>query len=302
MEIFQSPIAVAVISFFATYLYVGCGITLGYHRLLTHKSLQLPKWLEYLIVSGGYFCLMGSPIVWVAVHRLHHLKSDQPGDPHSPRDGFTHALYKWMFEMHKYQSDDEVKKICTDMTDDPVYKRLGMSHTADQAMMCLVVNIVARVIILLAFGWVATLANIAATFAVFWSTQFVNTFCHMKEHGYRTFNTREDSRNVWWVGILAVGEGWHNNHHAMPKSARHGMTWKEVDITWMAIWILEKLGLAKAVVRPNPVVANAKRLSPVPHNIALYSTRNPSHLPEQMEDYNETMLVGAQTVAAQAGK
>lgn len=290
---FHSPLTVFVVSFFLSYFYVGVGITLGYHRLLTHKSLQVPKWLEYLIVSGGYFCLMGSPIVWVAVHRLHHLKSDQPGDPHSPRDGFTHALYKWMFEMPKYQSDDEVKRVCADMMSDPVYNKLGAGHTADQALLCLGINVAARIVLLLLFGWVAVVANVLATVTVFWSTQFVNTFCHMENHGYRTFQTREDSRNVWWVGILACGEGWHNNHHAMPKSARHGMATHEFDITWITIWVLEKLGLAKAVVRPNPTVCNAKRLEPVPQNVALYSTKSPAHLPAVMEDYNETMLVGA---------
>ncbi len=287
------PLTSAIVSFFASYLYVGLGITLGYHRLLTHKSLVLPKWLEYAVVSGGYFCLMGSPIVWVAVHRLHHLKSDQPGDPHSPRDGFTHALFKWMFHTSEYQTDEEIVRVCDDLMQDPLYRKLGASHSPGPAIMCMWLNIAARVALLLLFGWPVMVANVLATVIVFWSTQFVNTFCHMENHGYRTFATREDSRNVWWVGILALGEGWHNNHHAMPKSARHGMATPEFDITWITIWLFEKLGLAKAVIRPNPTVARAKRLTPVPHNVALYSTKSPAHLPTVMEDYNETMLVGA---------
>jgi len=293
MAFFHSPLTQAGVSFLVSYLYAGLGITLGYHRLLTHKSVQLPKWLEYLIVSGGYFCLMGSPIVWVAVHRRHHLKSDQPGDPHSPRDGFRHALYGWMFNTSEVQSDEEVVNYTTDLTNDPVYNKLGMAHTGDQAVLCALINIIARVGLYLAFGWPVVIANVLAVFTVFWSTQFVNTFCHMENFGYRTFNTREDSRNVWWVGILACGEGWHNNHHAMPKSAQHGMALHEFDITWYTIWVLEKLGLAKAVVRPNPVVANAKRLSPVPHNIELYSTKARADMPTVLEDYNETMLIGA---------
>jgi hypothetical protein len=166
-------------------------------------------------------------------------------------------------------------------------------HTGAQAILCLFINVLARVALFLAFGWPVVLANVIATSIVFWSTQFVNTFCHMENFGYRTFNTREDSRNVWWVGILACGEGWHNNHHAMPKSAQHGMANHEFDITWYTIWVLEKLGLAKAVVRPNPVVANAKRLSPVPQNIELYSTKARADMPTVLEDYNETMLIGA---------
>ncbi len=297
-NVLHSPLAVGLISFFVSYFYVGVGITLGYHRLLTHKSLTLPKWLEYLIVSGGYFCLMGSPIVWVAVHRLHHLKSDQPGDPHSPRDGFTHALYEWMFQMPNYQTDEEVVRVTPDLMQDRFYRLLGHGHTAQQAQLCLGINIAARVVLGLVFGWAALLGNLAATFIVFWSTQFVNTFCHMENHGYRTFNTREDSRNVWWVGILAVGEGWHNNHHAMPKSAQHGMAAHEFDLTWITIWVLEKLGLAKEVVRPNPTVARAKRLSPVPHNLALYTSKSQAHMPEKLEDYNETMLVTTAAPAA----
>ena len=88
---------------------------LGYHRLLTHKSLKVPRWLMYFIVSGGYLGLMGSPIVWVGVHRLHHQKSDLDGDPHSPKDGFKHALYGWMFDMRKVQSDEELQKQVPDL-------------------------------------------------------------------------------------------------------------------------------------------------------------------------------------------
>lgn len=195
--------------------------------------------------------------------------------------------------MRRHQPDEEVLRVCADMVKDPVYSKLGLKHTGDQALLCLAMCIICRIPILLLFGPVALVANVAATVIVFWSTQFVNTFCHMDAYGYRTFNTREDSRNVWWVGILACGEGWHNNHHAMPKSAQHGMASHEFDITWLTIWALEKVGLAKSVVRPNPQVASAKRLAAVPQNVALYSTKVPSQLPEVMEDYNETMLVGA---------
>ena len=285
----------AVVSFFLTFYYTGVGITLGYHRILTHRSLQVPKWLEYLIVSGGYMCLMGSPIVWVAVHRLHHLKSDQPGDPHSPRDGFTHALYQWMFKMSDIQSDDEVKRICSDLMKDPVYRMLGSDHQAGQAMLCLSIVVASRLVLLAMFGWPAVIANVLATVMVFWSTQFVNTYCHMEGHGYRTFKTREDSRNVWWVAALTMGEGWHNNHHAMPKSAQHGMAKHEFDMTWVTVCFLEKLGLAKNIVRPNPQVARSKRLVPVPHNMTLYSVSadKPSRFPhgDIEEAYNESQLV-----------
>lgn len=261
MEIFnQAAVWSFTISFMLTYLYVGLGITLGYHRLLTHKSLKVPRWLMYLIVSGGYFCLMGSPIVWVGVHRLHHQKSDQPGDPHSPRDGFTHALYKWMLNMKEVQSNEELQKQVPEMMSDPIFRMLGAEHEPWQAQLCLGVNIVARIIFWALFGTAAVIGNILATFIVFWSTQFVNTYCHVETQGYRSFDTREDSRNVWWVALLSLGEGWHNNHHAVPKSARHGMQWFEFDVTWYAIYILNKLGLAKNVILPP---SNLKQLKGV---------------------------------------
>lgn len=238
--------------FVVSYYYYGIGITLGYHRLLTHKSLKVPRWLGYLIVAGGYLCLMGSPIVWVAVHRLHHQKSDAPGDPHSPNDGFYHALVGWMFTMDDVQNEDELQRAAADLMNDPVYRMLGAEHKAWVALLCLGVNVVVRIPILVFFGWPALLGNVAAGWVVFWSTQFVNTFCHMRNFGYRNFETREGSRNVWWVALLALGEGWHNNHHAIPKSARHGMAWWEFDITWCTIWVLEKLGLATDIVLPAP--------------------------------------------------
>ncbi|MDR3615888.1 MAG: fatty acid desaturase [Candidatus Obscuribacterales bacterium] len=237
--------------FLASYLYVGLGVTLGYHRLLTHKALKVPRWLMYLIVSGGYFCLMGAPIVWVGVHRLHHQKSDLEGDPHSPVvGGFKHALYGWMFNTRAVQTDEELQAQCPDLMKDPLFRLLGTDHEPYQAQLCLALNVLLRVIILALFGWPAVIANILATTIVFWSPQFVNTFCHLKDHGYRTYETRDASRNVWWVALLSLGEGWHNNHHAVPKSARHGMAVWEIDVTWISIWLLEKVGLAKNVIRP----------------------------------------------------
>jgi len=250
--------------FVVTYCYLAVGITGGYHRLLTHKSYKVPSWLRYFIVSGGYLALMGAPVSWVAVHRLHHQKSDLPGDPHSPRDGFEHALYKWMFDMEERQPIEEIKKQVPDLLEDKWLCMLGVDHSAKQAQLCLWVNIAVRVLILIAFGPVAFTANLIASILVFWSPQFVNTFCHLENWGYRTYEVRDGSRNVPWVGIMALGEGWHNNHHAFPKSARHGIKWYEIDGTWMMISFLEKIGLATEVVRPTvvspEVIAKAKEV------------------------------------------
>jgi fatty-acid desaturase len=254
VHIFSEATARTALSFVAWfmvfYLYHGLGTTLGYHRLLTHKSLKVPRWLMYFIVSGGYLGLMGAPIVWVSVHRLHHQKSDQKGDPHTPNDGFMHALVGWMGNMKEVQPQDELESQVPDLLQDRVLRIFGTDHEPHQALLCLSCCIVFRVLILLLLGPVALAANLVASVMTFFSTQFVNAVCHLRGAGYRSFNTREESRNVWWVGLLALGEGWHNNHHAVPKSARHGMAWYEIDVTWYSIWLMEKLGLAKLVIRP----------------------------------------------------
>jgi len=247
--------------FLVSYYWHGVGITLGYHRLLTHRSLKVPKWLSYFWTAGAYLCLMGAPVVWVGVHRLHHQKSDIDGDPHSPVHGFKHALYGWMFHMAETQSDEELQSQVPDLMKDPVLKFLGCGHSARQAQLCLFFNVAARVLLYFIGGPVAVVANLCAVFVVFWSTQLVNTVCHLDGIGYRSHDTREKSRNVWWVGILAVGEGWHNNHHAYPKSAQHGMQWFEVDITWYTIMLLERLGLATDVVRPPVAARKPKKIA-----------------------------------------
>jgi len=256
--------------FLVSYYWHGVGITLGYHRLLTHRSLSLPKWLAYFWAVGAYLCLMGSPVVWVGVHRLHHQKSDQDGDPHSPVHGFKHALYGWMFNMQETQSDADLQAQVPDLMKDPFYRALGCEHSARQAGLCLSLNLLARVILYFIGGPVAVVANLAAMACVFWSTQLVNAVCHLDGVGYRSHETRERSRNVWWVGLLAVGEGWHNNHHAFPKSAQHGIQWFEVDITWYTIWLLEKVGLATQVVRP-PVSVKRRQAAAADSPISILS-------------------------------
>lgn len=254
-----SALGTFTVWFVLSYLYAGLGITLGYHRLLTHKGLKVPKWVMYFFVSGGYLSLMGAPISWVATHRLHHQKSDLPGDPHSPRDGFKHALYEWMMHMEEKQDAAEVARQTPDLMTDPVLCALGTSHSARQAYLCLAANIVWRLAILAFFGPVAFTANFLAGFIVFWSPQFVNTFCHLKEHGYRNFVSRDDSRNVWWVAALACGEGWHNNHHAFPNSARCGMAWYEIDISFMVLRVLQGLGLAWDLHLPQTALTERRR-------------------------------------------
>ena len=275
-----------------SYLYAGIGITLGYHRLLTHRALKVPKWFTYFITLGGYFALMGAPLSWVATNRLHHQKSDQPGDPHSPKDGFAHAFYEWWMsgEMAEKQPPAEIRKQIPDLINDPFLAWFGTEHNAKQAQMCLWINVAVRVGILLAFGWPAALGATLGSGFVFFGPQLVNTICHLTNHGYRNFQITDNSRNVSWVAMWALGEGWHNNHHAIPRSARHGMMWWEFDLTWCAIWLLEKVGIAKDVVRPDLKDALAR-------NRALAALRAAELSASEAED-EELALSEAVTVTA----
>lgn len=238
------------IAFALFYVYHAQGITLGYHRLLSHKSLQVPKWLEYLVVSGGYLTLEGSPIFWVTTHRLHHRYSDHAGDPHAPKDGLWHAFVSWMWKPKVLISAEESKKIAPDLYRDPVYKFLHCNHTHWDGYLCLTFAVLFRLALYFAFGPVVLAANLLATAMSFLGPLLVNSIGHLRQFGYETYPCGDDSRNVWFVAMLSMGEGWHNNHHAFPQSARHGLTWKEPDPTWMTISVLKLLGIAKEIRLP----------------------------------------------------
>lgn len=233
-----------------SYLYHGFGITVGYHRLLSHRAFKCPTWLEYFIVSGGYLAFEGSPISWVATHRVHHRFTDEDGDPHRPKDGFWHAYAAWLFKPLVVLSPEQIEQVCPDLSRDPVYKFFDFDHTRKHALICLYACIAFRIAIGIWLGPWAVLANLLGAFTVFNAPFLVNSVCHLPEKGYKNFATTDDSRNVWWVGFLALGEGWHNNHHAVPQSARHGIRPFEIDISWWCIAVLKTLGLASNVRMP----------------------------------------------------
>ncbi len=240
----NSGLSVALI-FLLFYLYHGIGITLGYHRLLSHKCVSMPKWLMYFIVMGGYLSFMGSPIVWVAMHRSHHQNTDLAKDPHSPLHGLFHSFIGWMFELSKYLSNDEIKQQTKDLFTDPVWRFLGTKNCYKQGLLCLGFCTLYRCLLFCIGGVNLVIINIIACCAVSISTQLVNVICHKPQawFSYRNYPTNDNSLNVWWVGILALGEGFHNNHHHNPKSARHGLRWFEFDFTWLVIMGLKKLRL-----------------------------------------------------------
>jgi len=240
--------AVAVM-FFLYWLTASLGICLGYHRYLTHRGFTAPKWLGYTLIFFGTLACQNGPIKWVGQHRMHHAGSDTPEDPHSAKKGFWWAHLNWMFNTHSKFDDKQVLRDYTkDFCEDKFYKFLDDYFVLVQ---------VAFGFALLAIGglpWViwGVFVRLVVTYH---STWLVNSAAHW--YGYVTFPLKDDlSTNCWWVGLLAFGEGWHNNHHAFPKSARHGLRPWEIDMTWWALCVLEKLGLAKdikvAQLTPNP--------------------------------------------------
>ena len=217
------------------------GIGMGYHRLLTHRGYRTPKWVEYFLTLCATLALEGGPIFWVATHRIHHQHSDQEGDPHSPIDGKWWAQMGWILmgkSMH--QDTSTLAHYVPDLAIDRFHVWITKYHY---------VPIIVLGVVLLALGglpflmWGFFLRTVIGLHA----TWMVNSITHM--WGSRRFQTRDLSTNNWLVAIFTFGEGWHNNHHAHPVSARHGLKWYEVDLNWYGIWALKKLGLAWNVYR-----------------------------------------------------
>ena len=230
----------AVLTAAALYWVTLClGIGMGYHRLLTHRGYKVPKPLEYFFAVCGTLALEGGPISWVATHRVHHQFSDLPGDPHSPRDGKWWAHVLWTLIGEPTHCDTAMtSKYAPDLARDRFYVLLTRFHYVPLVLVGLA---------LLACGGPAFVLwgiffRVTLGLHVTWA---VNSVTHL--WGTRRFATRDDSRNNWLVALLSFGEGWHNNHHAHPVSARHGLAWYEIDITWYTIHLLEMLGIAKSV-------------------------------------------------------
>ena len=227
------------ITFALYWMAIGFGIGMGYHRLHTHRSYKVPKAIEYFFAVCGTLTLEGGPIFWVATHRLHHQNSDKAGDPHSPNEGSFWAHMGWIIFGEKRHNDTTMmSRYAPDLAKDPFYRWLNTYHYLPLTISGLLI---------LAFGgfqlflWTVCLRVVVGLHA----TWLVNSATHM--FGSRRFETTDDSRNSWWVALLTFGEGWHNNHHAHPVSARHGLAWYELDVTWLQISLLKKLGIAKNV-------------------------------------------------------
>ncbi|MEO1374020.1 MAG: fatty acid desaturase [Cyanobacteria bacterium J06635_10] len=228
---------------FLHWLCGSIGICLGYHRILSHRSLEVPKWLEYAIAIIGALAMQGGPIFWVSGHRLHHAYTeDEDKDPYSAKRGFWWSHMLWMFypraEFFEYE---KFKKYAPDLARDPFYPWLNRYF--------LFLQIPLAVLLYVLGGWSFVIYGLFLRAVLLWhSTWLINSATHIR--GYRTFDSDDNSRNLWWAAILTYGEGWHNNHHAHPKVAKAGLRWWEIDVTWWAIQVLQTLGLAKKVVMP----------------------------------------------------
>jgi sn-1 stearoyl-lipid 9-desaturase len=230
------------------------GIGMGFHRLLTHRGYKCPKWVEYFLTVCGTLALQGGPIAWVATHRVHHQNSDKEGDPHSPLEGGFWAHMGWIMTgepMH--HKTTELLPYVPDLRKDKFYLWISKWHWVPLAILAVVLFAIG--------GWKFVMWGIfLRTVVGLHATYLVNSATHM--WGSRRFETADRSRNSFWVAILSFGEGWHNNHHADPQSARHGFAWYEFDVNWYGIKVLKALGLAWDVKAPRVVTVPAKVAAP----------------------------------------
>jgi fatty-acid desaturase len=229
------------------------GIAMSYHRQLTHRGYTTPKWVEYVMAVCATLALQGGPIFWVAIHRLHHQLTDKPGDPHSPRDGKWWSHMGWMLQGSLHNHNKLLNRYVPDLMRDPFYKWLSRFHWVPLMLV--------GIGLFFAGGWPWVLWGVFFRVTMgLHVTWLVNSATHI--WGSRRFNTHDDSRNSWWVALLSGGEGWHNNHHAHPVSASHGMAWYELDFNYWLIRGLGLVGLAKRIKVLGPDGGPARILHP----------------------------------------
>ena len=214
------------------------GIALCYHRLLTHRSFKAPRWLEYLLTFCGVLAAQGGPVGWASAHRLHHAYSDTPQDPHSPVESFWWGHMGWFL----YTDPRRAKCTALDLARDPFHLFLNRTQGLWPVLLG---------VLLYALGglpWLIWGLSVR-TVVVYHVTWLVNSAAHT--WGYQSYRTNDRSTNCWWVALLSFGEGWHNNHHAFPRSAAHGLRWWELDLTYMTVRALALFGLARNISVPD---------------------------------------------------
>ncbi|HVF53351.1 MAG TPA: acyl-CoA desaturase [Actinomycetota bacterium] len=248
------------------YVFTGLGVTIGYHRLFTHQSFETTGWMRALLAIAGSMAIQGPVIKWVADHRRHHAFADQEGDPHSPHlddgpgikgivKGLWHAHIGWFFD----EEQTSAKRWAPDLVKDPVMRRIDslfplwalISFAGPAVLGAIITRTWAGTVT--AFLW-GGLARIFLLHHVTWS---VNSICHF--YGKRPFETTDHSTNNWALAIISFGESWHNNHHAFPTSAVHGLQRGQLDITGGMIRIMQALGLARSIKIATPKQVTRKQ-------------------------------------------
>jgi stearoyl-CoA desaturase (Delta-9 desaturase) len=239
------------------YLITAVGVTVGFHRLLTHRAFATHRWLERAFAVAGSLAVQGSVMDWVADHRKHHAHTDREGDPHSPHvghgsglSGLWHAHVGWLLET---QGQADWKRYAADLYEDPTMRAIGRRFEL-LALISLLIPTVAGFVLhgFTAGGAVRGLVwgGLVRIFFVHHVTWSVNSICHF--FGQRRFDVDDHSTNVGWLAVLSLGESWHHNHHAFPRSAYHGLRAWEIDPSGLIITVMERVGLAWNVVRITP--------------------------------------------------
>lgn len=292
------------------YLFTGMGVTVGYHRLFTHRSFETKEWVRVLLAIAGSMSVQGAPIHWVADHRKHHRFSDHEGDPHSPHThehsgvkgvfvGMYHSHVGWLFSREQRAS---ASRYAPDLKKDPKIVQVDR-HFFLWVMLGLLIPF--------ALGWAigGTLwagftafiwGGLARIFLQHHATWSVNSVCHM--YGGQPFETGDESTNNWAVAFVSLGEGWHHNHHAFPTSARHGLTGRQIDPAWMFISGLEKTRLAWNVRLPSEKSLRKKlRVNVDAHQFAPERSKegsNAESIPDRPATGSEDVVVGTSTSRA----
>jgi stearoyl-CoA desaturase (delta-9 desaturase) len=244
--------------FAVMYALTGVGVTVGFHRLLTHRAFETHRWMRYTFAVLGSMALQGRVIDWVADHRKHHTFPDEAGDPHSPHihdgsglwgmaRGLWHAHVGWLFSTHGQASS---RRFARDLVEDPTMRRinrafpwLALISLGLPALLGFAISGGSWLAALTAYVW----AGLVRVFLVHHVTWSINSICHF--FGRRRFDTHDQSTNVFWLALPSLGEAWHHNHHAFPRSAFHGLRWYELDPSGWLIAGMAKVGLAWDVVR-----------------------------------------------------
>jgi stearoyl-CoA desaturase (Delta-9 desaturase) len=246
--------------FALTYALKTFGASAGYHRYFSHRAFRLSRSGQFALGLLACTSLQNGPLWWAAHHRVHHRRSDQQGDPHSPREGFWWAQVLWIFA-HRGKRLEEVRDLTR-------YPELVLLDRFNQLP-----ALALGAGLWLGFGYAEFLWGFAASTVACWhASSAVNSLGH--RFGTRPYATGDDSRNHWALALLTLGDGWHNNHHRHASSARHGFLWWELDLSYLALRALERVGLVSDL-RPVPAEVIAERVSPGPSDRCIRPDSSP---------------------------